>query len=341
MDLQKVEEVLLDAARRGAMLALKAQRELGLIGTAGAAKADTSPVTVADYAAQASMVATMAAAFPSTAVCAEEDGRTLFEVLNPSQVRDVTRLAAEACPQLRGDHDLVTRVLEERGSHGGFGDGAPFFVVDPIDGTKGFLRGGQYAVCCGLVDERGRGTIGVVACPSLPSSSPSLRGDVSTTGCLYSGLVDGALEGLWEHSLVVSEAPELRRRVIPRHRPAPPVTVVESFESSHREPALALAVKTALGGSIAVDRMDSQVKFALTARGDAHVYPRVSPHDQAIWDILPGALLVEAAGGRVTDAAGRPVDYSRGRTIGSRVVLASAPGAGAMHAAMVAALAKY
>mmetsp|Transcript_117759 Transcript_117759/g.279581 ORF Transcript_117759/g.279581 Transcript_117759/m.279581 type:complete len:88 (-) Transcript_117759:30-293(-) len=80
--------------------------------------------------------------------------------------------------------------------------------------------------------------------------------------------------------------------------------------------------------------MDSQCKFGVVARGQASLYLRCSDRDQQIWDIAAGAMIVEEAGGKVTDLQGRPLCFSRGRTVGSAAVFASN---GRIHQAVVEA----
>ena len=86
-------------------------------------------------------------------------------------------------------------------------------------------------------------------------------------------------------------------------------------------------------------RLDSQCKFAAVARGDASLYLRFSPkagYDQNIWDIAAGAMIIEEAGGRATDASGAPLNFANGRTIGTGDLFASN---GHLHDAVLSALA--
>jgi adhesin HecA-like repeat protein len=65
-------------------------------------------------------------------------------------------------------------------------------------------------------------------------------------------------------------------------------------------------------------RMDSQAKYGILARGEGTVYlrlPTKKSYVEKIWDHAAGAIIVEEAGGRVTDLYGKPLDFSRGRTL--------------------------
>ncbi len=86
-------------------------------------------------------------------------------------------------------------------------------------------------------------------------------------------------------------------------------------------------------------RMDSQVKYGLLSRGDASIFMRFPPaaYREKIWDHCAGFVIVEEAGGRVTDASGRRLDFSQGRWLDlDRGIIAAPP---AVHAALLKAVA--
>jgi len=113
----------------------------------------------------------------------------------------------------------------------------------------------------------------------------------------------------------------------------------ESVEAEHSSHTTSAEVARRLGVTAAPVRMDSQCKYALLARGDASVYLRLptrADYREKIWDHAAGAILVEEAGGRVTDIHGRPLDFARGRTLaGNRGVIATN---GHLHDAVLAAV---
>ncbi len=91
--------------------------------------------------------------------------------------------------------------------------------------------------------------------------------------------------------------------------------VLGSVEAAHGNQALLQAVidRAGLGGGWV--RLDSQVKYGAIACGLAEVYlrPRSRPeYRDCIWDHAAGTAVVEAAGGRVNDLDGRPLDFTRG-----------------------------
>lgn len=139
------------------------------------AKADSSEVTVADFAAQAIIIGIVNAAFPDDQFIAEESAEMLQD--NGELRHKVMRLVLEAKAIIEAssmDSPLPTSekaLLEtiDLGQKGGIGDvpeRARTWVLDPIDGTKTYIRGQQYAVCLCLVDE-GEQSVAVLGCPNL------------------------------------------------------------------------------------------------------------------------------------------------------------------------------
>jgi 3'(2'), 5'-bisphosphate nucleotidase len=89
---------------------------------------------------------------------------------------------------------------------------------------------------------------------------------------------------------------------------------VESSAKNHD----ALADVTARAGiTHPPHRLDSQAKYAVVARGEADLYLRYSikPYVEKVWDHAAGVLVIEEAGGRVTDILGQPLDFSCGREL--------------------------
>ena len=305
---------LLDVARRAARAAA------GLCGAvlaeapaapAAMAKLGREPVTVADYGAQAVILANIAAAFPRHAVVAEEGAAHFREHAGEAGAAQIVRLVGEAL----GRPASLAEVLGWIDHRGG---GPPYtWVIDPIDGTKGFLRRDQFAVAVGLL-RAGRPVAGVLACPHLPvdEGDPAGPRGVLFWGGEGLGAFAERLDGGGVRPISVSGTADSRA-----------VRVLGSVETTHGDPALLQAVidRAGLGGGWV--RLDSQVKYGAVAAGRAEVYlrPRARPdYRDCIWDHAAGTAVVEGAGGRVTDLDGRPLDFSRGvRLEGNRGVLVS------------------
>ncbi|MFL6753546.1 MAG: 3'(2'),5'-bisphosphate nucleotidase CysQ [Sphingomicrobium sp.] len=205
-------------------------------------KNDSSPVTEADRSAELIILAALARAAPGVPVIAEEE------------------VAAGRIPA----HEDT------------------YFLVDPLDGTKEFVRGGDdYTVNIGLI-EKGAPKLGVVFAPA--------------TGRLHGGCVD---VGAW--------LDEGRGRRIIRTRPrGTELTAVAS--KSHLNQATIDYLEAAVGtcGYVAVG---SSLKFCIVAEGQADIYPRASPTSE--WDTAAGHAVLLAAGGVVDGPDGSALRYGK------------------------------
>jgi len=286
-------------------------------------KKDKSPVTVADYAVQAQVNLALARAFPSDPIVAEED---TAELRSEAGVRSkVTRHVRDIVPGV--DESQVIAAIE-RGKHTGGARGR-FWTLDPIDGTKGFLRGEQYAVALALI-ENGRVVLGVLGCPNYPHDWAKPDGP---KGCLYAAVTG---QGAWKGGLDGSARQTLRATRI--FDPAL-ASFCESVESAHSAHGAAAHVAEILGVTAPPIRMDSQCKYAAVVGGDASIYLRLptrADYEEKIWDHASGYLLIEEAGGQVSDIHGEPLDFSLGRTLSrNKGVVATN---GKLHAPVIAAI---
>jgi 3'(2'), 5'-bisphosphate nucleotidase len=280
-------------------LCIEAQKRLG--GSGWLMKEDRSPVTVADFAAQAVICKRLRDAFPEDAIIAEEDSGELQKPDRSDVLEAVTGYVrrvfpgvsqAEVCDWI----DFSSRSVAQR-----------FWVVDPIDGTKGFLRGAQYAVAIGLIENR-RVKLGMMACPNLHLDPGKLDGP---KGCIFfavrgEGSVQMDLDGGRRRKLSTWKGEDLSE-----------VTYTESVESDHSDHHFHEAVAAQLNINRPPLRVDSEAKYGIVARGEAVFYLRMpSPSEAAytenIWDHAPGSIITEEAGGTVTDALGRHLDFFTG-----------------------------
>jgi 3'(2'), 5'-bisphosphate nucleotidase len=113
----------------------------------------------------------------------------------------------------------------------------------------------------------------------------------------------------------------------------------ESVESAHSDQDLSARIAALLGITAEPFRIDSQCKYAAVAEGDASIYlrlPTKKDYREKIWDHAAGMLVVEEAGGRVSDVEGAPLDFRRGRTLAAnRGVVATC---GTIHDEVVSAV---
>jgi len=147
----------IDVVRKAAQLVRRVQQEMI---SSALAKVDHSPVTVADFAAQGMVAKLLSEQFPedflvgeeSSAMLREDDGREILE--------QITHFVQNHCP---GATPAAVCDWIDRGT----GDPpSAYWTLDPVDGTKGFLRGDQYAVALAYV-KNGVVQIGVLGCPEL------------------------------------------------------------------------------------------------------------------------------------------------------------------------------
>lgn len=266
-------------------------------------KKDRSPVTVADFGSQALICRALAAGYPADPVIGEEDAAPLLEPGNAAVLERVVRHVRALRPEA-GEREICTWI-----DHGGAKDFTPrFWTLDPIDGTKGFLRAEQYAIALALVIE-GELAAALLGCPNL---GPSLGGEAQGGSLLVA--IRGA--GAWQMPLL-KDGPAARLQVSGTREPAR-IRFCESVEADHSSHDDAARLARALAIAAQPARLDSQAKYAVVGRGEAEVYlrlPRDAEYREKIWDHAGGALVVTEAGGRVTDVLGRDLDFGRGHTL--------------------------
>jgi 3'(2'), 5'-bisphosphate nucleotidase len=257
---------------------------------------------------------------------AEEDSRALALPEGAGILDQVTAYCQREIPG--ADPVRVRKWIDLGGSP----PGDRFWTLDPIDGTKGFLRGDQYATALALVAE-GQVQLGAIACPNLNSDGSA---DPHGPG---SFVIAVRGQGAWAAPL---DKPDTLTalRVSGRDDPSE-ARMLRSFEAGHTNTGQIGEVIDRLGVAADPVRMDSQAKYCVLAAGGGELLLRLlSPskpdYREKIWDQAAGSIIVEEAGGRVTDIEGRRLDFSAGRTLDrNRGILASN---GLLHARALAAL---
>ena len=259
-------------------------------------KEDRSPVTIADLSSQAVISLALSEVFPHDAIAAEEGLAGLGDDIKEKVVLQVKNFF----PAL-GPEKIFTAI--ERCSYEG-GSRGRFWVLDPVDGTKGFIRGEQYAIALALVEE-GEVVLGVLGCPNLPVDD-SQRGSIFVAG-KGQGSVIRSLYDSAESTIKVSPVFDSSQALF-----------CESFEHAHSSHTLSARIAEILGIKKPPVRMDSQGKYGIVARGEATIYlrlPTKKGYEEKIWDHAAGWLIVKEAEGEVTDIHGKPLDFSQGRTL--------------------------
>ncbi len=301
-------------------------------------KDDKSPVTIGDFGAQALIIRAIRKSFPNDEIVGEEEASTLRENESlSSQIWELVkgiRLDDEQAEAALGgpipSKDDMLQAIDAGTSAGG--PKGRIWALDPIDGTKGFLRGGQYAVCLALMVD-GDVKVGILGCPNLPVDDQATlsadagkdQTDEEGKGVLFSAiagqgatsrpLTRGALQP--SQPISMKDVPDIKH-----------ATFCESVEAGHSSHGDQSAIAELLGITKPSVRMDSQAKYGSIARGAGDVYLRLpvsKDYQEKIWDHAAGDLIVREAGGQVTDAEGRRLDFSKGRTLADNKGVVAAP----------------
>ena len=270
-------------------------------------KGDASPVTIADFAAQAIVCAELTDALGSIEMIGEEDSNDLRAPDAVEMLDAVVDLVATE----RADQVSSLAVLDWISVGASAVASERYWTLDPIDGTKGFLRGDQYAIAPALI-ERGEVILGVLGCPNLPNVDGS-------TGATFAATADGSTRTDGATRAWYGPVPGASIEPVPV-RVAAPATIAdarfcESVESGHSNQDHSAQIAARLGITAEPFRIDSQCKYAAVARGDASIYLRLptrADYVEKIWDHAAGKFVVEQAGGVVTDVTGAPLDFSHG-----------------------------
>ena len=276
-------------------------------------KKDKTPVTIADYGSQAIICKLIRERFPIDTIVAEEDSKELRRADRSNILEQVTQYvnafvrtssSKEVCSWIDFSSDSIT----DR-----------FWTLDPIDGTKGFLRGDQYAIALALI-ENGMVKLGMLACPNLYFDVKQPSGE---KGCLFvalkgKGSVEMDIHGVGKRTISVSKVKDPSEAII-----------TESVEPNHADHLTHRRLAKKLNILKPSLRMDSQAKYGILARGEVTLYLRVPStaepgYKENIWDHAAGSIIAEEAGGKVTDVLGRPLDFSCGiKMVKNQGILAS------------------
>ena len=302
-------------------------------------KEDKSPVTVGDYAIQAIIIHAIKKNFPDDNIVGEEDSSSLrsdgnseallkSEILKAiTDVQEKTETYNDKLGKLE-DLNIILDSIDLGNSEGG--RRGRFWCLDPIDGTKGFLRGDQFAVCLALIED-GNVVLGIIGCPNLPAVITSNENKSGEKGGLYTAVKNA---GSFYSSLYGKDFVPLtqqRRIEMSTHLSPDNLKVLEGVEKGHSSHSTQAQIKKALGFdektvSMQTINLDSQVKYCVLAKGQGDIYLRLPVSDtyrEKIWDHAAGSLLVKESGGKVGDMYGNELDFGNGRYLQSKGVIAS------------------
>jgi 3'(2'), 5'-bisphosphate nucleotidase len=298
-------EPILRAARQAAQLCVLVQQAH----LSRYEKVGHEPVTIADYGSQAIIARAISQYFPEDGIMAEESGAQFIELLDDTQ----RALIVELIGRIIGQTVTVDQVRGWLDHNAGL-ETPRIWVIDPIDGTKGFLAGRHYVNAVGIMDNR-QPVGGILAAPAYPRSR-------FPNGALLHAFRDSAfIEPL--------DNPNARVRMfVSQQADFSLFRALESVEKGHSGLARLARVRAIAGISDSlVEQADSMEKYGRVAAGDAELYMRLPrmgstrPHN--IWDHAPGVAILQAAGGTATDVDGTPLDFSTGKVLNNYGIIAS------------------
>jgi len=298
IDLTKPDlQFALKLIKAGAQLTSQIRNDLA---HASITKEDKSPVTLADFGVQALAGYFLDQFFKKATLAGEEDSRVLRTPEGKQHLAQVTDYVKRIVPE--ATEDLVCEWIDR-------GTGEPtdeYWTLDPVDGTKGFLRGRQYAIALATL-EKGKVVLGLLGCPEL--ELPQLPG---VKGCV---ILAKQGEGTWAAD--IREQKNWVELHVSKCENVKEAIVLGSAESGHTHHGRIERVSEALGIHQETIRLDSQAKHALLAAGGGDILFRLPPKDrpdyhEKIWDVAAGTLVIQEAGGKATDIDGRQIDFSTG-----------------------------
>lgn len=299
-------------------------------------KSDSTPVTIADFAAQAMIIAAVRGVFPEDEFVGEEDSRALRE--NPELLERAwdlvssTRLDDEESETMLKTPSSKQEMLEliDLGAQGKCNGRGRTWTLDPVDGTATFMLGQQYAVCLALVED-GFQKVAVLGCPNLNLESGVIKEDIVDR--------DGYGHML---SAVKGQGTSIRRMgrggLLPARKVDQIPQITDPRDLRFVDCSMANSSNFELHGSVAsrlgapwphtTNIWSAQLRYVAIAVGGCNAMikiPRKPRYRSNIWDHAGGMLLAEEVGCKVTDINGNPVDCGLGRTLAGCYGMVVAP----------------
>lgn len=300
-------QIAIAAVQQAARLCEQVRKEIVPIALE---KNDRSPVTVADFGAQAIVGRALQLSFPEDELIAEEDSALLREPTQALVLAQVTDFVQKTILVDSATTQVLDWIDQGKGNKTANPSSDRFWTLDPIDGTKGFLRGDQYAIALALI-EQGEIKLGILGCPALTLGEH--------TGILFVALRDQGARMI----PIAQDPPDLEsatRLQVVQSGENDRFRFVESVESAHGDQTLQETIARSVGITSPSIRMDSQAKYGAVAAGEAALYlrlpsPKTPDYREKIWDHAAGVIVIEEAGGRVTDMHGQALNFSLGKTL--------------------------
>lgn len=314
--------------------ALVTKRVLASVDQGIISKADNSPVTLADYASQALVVASIRRNFPGDRILAEEEASAIrsspemtekiWNLVSTTQLNDAE--SDELVPSPASVEDMLD-CIDLTGIAAARADKGRVWFIDPVDGTKDFIQRGPYSVCITLTID-GLEKVMSFASPLMDYQDGTYKMDVGSPPT--NGFILAAVRGNGATIRPIGPGALLEAQTIP---PIVEPDIKDIEFADNGKPGIhpvRLAIAEKLGAKFGPTKLaGAQARYLALGLGLCHVTirtPLLSDLDY-VYDHAGGTMFFEECGGKVTDLNGRSPDFSLGRTLSGTVgVVASHPG---------------
>ena len=310
-------ESALKAVAATSHMTVKAAQERERI--ASILKDDRSPVTIADIAVQVAITAILRAdgAPNCDRIVGEESSDSLTGEHSDHMQNEVMNLVSSSLRAAGAENAIpknqteLIELLNAGGLDPQIEKRKSFWCLDPIDGTKGFLRGSQFAIALAYVED-GNPTIGVLGCPHLSAGATDDYGIADTIGSSYVGILDGEKHHAYSGPSSSTALSDMTPISVAIPSDTQPVRVCLSYEKAHGDQDKTTQALNAAGIKTEPIRIDSQCKYAMVASGRADLYLRLARegYQEKSWDHAAGAAVVRAAGGIAEDMTGKQLQFN-------------------------------
>lgn len=301
-------------------------------------KNDSSPVSLADFAAQALIVTALRTNFPKDSILGEESADELRQNSQlANQVWELvqsTRLEDKESDELLGMPSSLEEMLDliDQGGATEPSKTGRCWTIDPVDGTKTFLAGSQYCVVASLLED-GEEKVAAIACPYISPSLPTppiseaKEGvDKQSGGVLVSAVKD---QGCWARPLGAGALRDARK--VQRSQDIEPSEFVftENADSTTAQVTARCKIAERLGARWSpVHIYSTQLKYVACALGACDVYIRAPKRPSSgpyVWDHAGGILIFEESGGKVSDFLAKRIVLGAGRRLSENIGVVAAP----------------
>lgn len=256
-------------------------------------KADKSPVTIADIGVQVIFNNWVKENFSNDSIIAEESGNDIGESLL-SEV-------GEKLKNLFPEKKYSISELKNSIDYSGKSDSDFMWYLDPIDGTKGYLRNEQFAVAISRVNKQNQVELAILICPNLPYPYLESSGDTGTIFYSEAG-----------NQIVQYSYQDFSRSQIIQTRTFSGIKIAKSVEKAHGN-SDSISYLSSKKENVSIIEMDSQAKYGLLIRGEANLYiryPSIPDYMEKWWDHVAGAAMVIKMGGIFTDTTGKKLEFN-------------------------------